>query len=216
MSTSATGLVRYDAMVRAIAEAYTVDEVKEIHDKARAAEIYARQAKNIEAERQVCEVRLRAERKAGQLLSGLDKARGAAEPGTNRGLTRSDDTTASRTLADMGISKEQSSSWQRLASVPDEDFEAALSGPERPKNRKEFPSASKIIRANEEPKIEKKYKVEDDVLWLWGALRDFERHGVLDESIKSILERTPDFMRSETERLAPIVGRWLSGVSENE
>ena len=59
-------LIRYDAMCRAIADAYEVDEVKDLRDKALAIEIYARQARNTEAERQACEIRLRAERKCGQ------------------------------------------------------------------------------------------------------------------------------------------------------
>jgi hypothetical protein len=65
--SEATQLVRYDAMCSAITAAYSVDEVKDIRDKARAIEVYARQAKNVEAERQACEIRLRAERKAAQL-----------------------------------------------------------------------------------------------------------------------------------------------------
>ena len=52
---SPTSLVRYDAMCRAIDAAFEVDEVKDIRDKAIALETYARQAKNVEAERQACE-----------------------------------------------------------------------------------------------------------------------------------------------------------------
>ena len=59
---SAAQLVKYDAMCRAIDAAYHVDEVKDIRDKAVALETYARQAHNVEAERQACEIRLRAER----------------------------------------------------------------------------------------------------------------------------------------------------------
>ncbi len=57
-------LARYDAMCRAIDEAYQFDEVKDIRDKALAIEVYSRQAKNIYAEKRACEIRLRAERKA--------------------------------------------------------------------------------------------------------------------------------------------------------
>ena len=74
---SPTSLVRYDAMCRAIDAAFEVDEVKDIRDKAIALETYARQAKNVEAERQACEIRLRAERKAGHLTKQLEKAPGA-------------------------------------------------------------------------------------------------------------------------------------------
>ena len=52
--------VRYDAMCRAIDAAFEVDEVKEIRDQALAFEVYSRQARNIEAERRACEIRLRA------------------------------------------------------------------------------------------------------------------------------------------------------------
>ncbi len=67
-------LARYDAMCRAIDEAYQIDEVKDIRDKALALEVYARQAKNIEAERRACEIRLRAERKAGELRRQEEKS----------------------------------------------------------------------------------------------------------------------------------------------
>lgn len=73
-------LARYDAMCRAIDEAYQIDEVKDIRDKALALEVYSRQAKNIEAERRACEIRLRAERKAGELRRQEEKSKGAAAP----------------------------------------------------------------------------------------------------------------------------------------
>jgi hypothetical protein len=47
----------------------------------------------------------------------MEKNKGAAQ------ATRSSDTT---TLNIMGISKDQSSKWQRLAEVPEDVFESAL------------------------------------------------------------------------------------------
>jgi hypothetical protein len=44
----------------------------------------------------------------------MEKAKGAREPGTNRGTTRSCGDTASPTLAELGITKAQSSLWQKL------------------------------------------------------------------------------------------------------
>jgi hypothetical protein len=70
-------LARYDEMCRAIDAAYKVDEAKDIRDQAIALETYARQAHNIEAERKACEIRLRAERKAGELSKKLATAPGA-------------------------------------------------------------------------------------------------------------------------------------------
>jgi hypothetical protein len=69
-------LARYDAMCQAIETAYKVDEVKEIRDQAIALETYARQAHNVEAERQACEIRLRAERNAGKLSAELERSSG--------------------------------------------------------------------------------------------------------------------------------------------
>jgi hypothetical protein len=142
-------LVRYDAMCRAIDAAYEVDEAKHIRDQAIALETYARQARNTEAERKACEIRLRAERKAGQLLAKTEKAKGA--PGNQHtGPVKSPDRSKSSgpsTLRDLGVSKQQSSDWQKLAAVPEQDFEAALA------DKTEMPTTAGIIRQNAKPKV---------------------------------------------------------------
>ncbi len=69
-------LVKYEAMCRAITECHEVDEVKEIRDKALALEVYARQVVDTEAERQACEIRMRAERRAGGPLRQKKNASG--------------------------------------------------------------------------------------------------------------------------------------------
>lgn len=73
--------LRYDEMCRAIARAYAVDEAKTLMDQATAIEVYAHQSQNIEAERQACEIRMRATR-------ATRATAGSAREGERRGATR--------------------------------------------------------------------------------------------------------------------------------
>jgi hypothetical protein len=127
-----TALIRYDAARKAIAAAHRVDEVKAIRDRAEAVRTYAKLAGDFELQNQAAEIRLRAERRAGQLLIEMEKnpgTRGAGRPrkdGTR--ITRSKTSTAKTPkLQDIGVTKDQSSKWQRLAMLIDEaTFEKAL------------------------------------------------------------------------------------------
>lgn len=64
----------YDRMCSAIAECHRVDEVLDIRSKAQALAMYAKQAKNLDAERRAIDIRLRAERRSGELLRELHRA----------------------------------------------------------------------------------------------------------------------------------------------
>lgn len=117
-----TDLVKYDAACKALAEAKAVDEVKSLHDQADAVRHYARQAKNKQLEVDAAEIRLRAERRLGEMLSQQPKATGGDAQRTRFGKG----TESPPTLSDVGIDKKLSSRAQKLAAVPEAEFESHL------------------------------------------------------------------------------------------
>lgn len=195
-----TGLVRYDRMCRAIAEAHQVDEVKDLRDKALALEAYARQAKNLDAERKACEIRLRAERRCGELLREQAASGGRATRGGDRdsNVVR-DDIRNQPTLADLGITRDQSSKWQKLAGVDEDEFESALGDPN------EKPTTAGILRkANGSTG-----QMHEGALWLWGRLRDFERDRLAENDPAFLWGELTETMQADIRRIAPSMAQLL-------
>ena len=112
-------LIKYDAACKAIAEAKSLDEVKDIADKALALKEYARQAKNKQGEIDFAEVRMRAERKWGQMYSEAEKHEGG-RPITGNTVRPVIETP---TLKDMGVDKRFSSKAQKIGTIPDGKYE---------------------------------------------------------------------------------------------
>lgn len=111
MSNALAKLSRIHA---AIQKANTVDEILEIRDQATAIVTYAKAAglkrKIVNA---AVEAKIRTERKAGEILSTMN-LRG--------GDRKSKGHDAPLMLADIGVTKDQSKRWQRLAAIPDDEF----------------------------------------------------------------------------------------------
>ena len=119
-----TGLAKYDAARYALSVAVEVDEVKDIRDKAAAMAAYARQAQDKELLQWATEIKVRAERRAGEMMRDMEKNTGNKGQFTGSTIVVPP---APPTLAEMGISKNESSRWQKLAAVSDEKFEEAVS-----------------------------------------------------------------------------------------
>lgn len=114
-----TGLIHFSAAKRELELASSIDEVKAIRDKAEALRLYVKQqGESLEMQNRCAEIKLRAERKAGELL-----AESTRQPGETDRAIMSHDVTLSPKLSDIGISRKQSSRWQAVASLPAEVFE---------------------------------------------------------------------------------------------
>lgn len=124
MAAAVTTLAKVSEARRALAHAQTLEDVLSIRDQAKALEACLKiVGESLEAANDAAEVKLRAERKAGEMLAGMEK-----RDGGDAMKARSHDVTevSPPSLSDLGIDKMQSSRWQREAAVDDETFEAYL------------------------------------------------------------------------------------------
>lgn len=119
--TETSALIQYDLACRALAQAKSVDEVKDIRDKSDAMRHYAKQAKNKELEIDAAEIRIRAEIRLGEMLLEQKETEGMAKGGQPYQSTGSrKEPVATPTLADVGIDKKLSMRSQKLAAIPKE------------------------------------------------------------------------------------------------
>lgn len=118
-----TSLVLYEAARTALAEARRVDEVKDIRDKADAMRAYARMANDAELEANAAELRLRAERRLGEMIIA-----GKEEGTLCRGRPKkvADDASFQVTFADIGVDHHLAKRAQKIASLPEPTFDAAV------------------------------------------------------------------------------------------
>src|ERR1700682_10611 len=121
-------LARYDAACRAVADAKTIDEAKDIRDKAVAMAAYARQAKNRDLEADAVEIRMRATRRLDQLRLAQKETVGLASgrEGKRKSLGVSNTPSDRATLASQGIDKNLAKQARSLGALSDDRFEAAV------------------------------------------------------------------------------------------
>jgi N6-adenosine-specific RNA methylase IME4 len=118
-------LIKYDAACRAIAAAKTVIEVKQISNAAAAWRTYARQAKNRALEVDCAEIRMRAERRVGELMSAQKAAVGFHVGGRPRKTTSGSDVVLP-TLKKAGIDDRLADRARKFAAIPLPKFEALI------------------------------------------------------------------------------------------
>jgi len=118
-------LKKWNAVKQAIIEAKSVDEVKSIKDKAEVMRAYAKQVgESLEVQNNICEIKLRAERRMGEMLKEMPKRDGGQAMKIKARLQ--DVTEVQPTLKDIGIAKHESSRYQKIAELSEEKFEEII------------------------------------------------------------------------------------------
>ncbi len=201
---SATELSLYDNAKHWVAQYASVDDVKEFIDKTAAIQEYARRANDFELEKKAAAARVRAERKCGELLKEREKSRGG-RPSRNRSR-QSTGSESPRTLRQLGITKDQSSSYQRLADIPEPQFEKSLDLATRAAGAQGRVTTSSVL-AMQAPRSTGP-RINEDALWLWGRLRDFEKN-LLHQNLQGLLDAMTPVMRRDAERIVPKLKHWL-------
>jgi hypothetical protein len=113
-------LITIDADLHALASATAPDELITLANQAAALQVYAKRAKlGMVAQNRCAEIRLRAERKLGQLLTTTPRLHGRAKSDPDENTLPS--------LSDLGVpDRKLSHRAQRIAAVPTADFESYL------------------------------------------------------------------------------------------
>jgi hypothetical protein len=103
----------------------------------------------------------------------------------------------------LGLRDFTATRLQRLAAVPEPEFEAALAGSDKPTTNgiitAAFPSKPKPVSG--------------DALWLWGRLEEFKRQA-LDKHPVRFLETLTPAMQADVRDLVPRVIGWLEQMRQ--
>lgn len=117
-------LARVGAASNMLAEAKTLDDMKHIMDIAEAARTYAKAAKmGLVAQNHAAELKLRAERKAGELLATLERSKGG-RPETQTSVVRVSEYRS--VLQETQTAPTTAHRWQTIAAVPTQVFERVV------------------------------------------------------------------------------------------
>lgn len=190
----------WDGMKNAIEKCSRVDEIKDLADKAVAVQAYYRQSQDVDNEIQASRIRVRAERRMGELLEAMQK-RGDREG--HGGDRKSNERDARLKISDLGIPPDRATRAQQLARVPEKQFEAALG-----ESRVVHPRAM-LDGINERTPIKK-------TLGLWGSVRDL---GAAIESgempdLKFWRDNIQPFQVEHLRRYIPVIIKYLSALQK--
>lgn len=120
-------LIHFSAARQALHKAKTIDEVKSVGDAAERLRLYLRQAnESLEMQNQAAEIKLRAIRRAGEMLQeGLERG-DRALPGRPKKHDHRDRVFSAPTLREIGVTNGWAARARSIFSISEEDFDQAI------------------------------------------------------------------------------------------
>lgn len=141
-------LGQWEKAKNAIAACTSLDEVKQIRDKAEALRAYAKQAKeSLEVQNNIAEIKVRCERKIGEFSKALPTQE---RKRTDLSASHDGNQTKSEVLKDVGI--EHYERYEDIADLSEDEFEGFIK--ENIKNKKEITTAGLTRLAKSKKKQE--------------------------------------------------------------
>lgn len=193
-------LARLDEARRQLTLVNTVQDAKEIRDRAKVLTDYARAAGlSLEVMNLGAEIKLRMERKAGELLKEQDKNKGAQGQLAGRDssgdlrLVQPEDKAPK--LADLGINRNQSSRWQRIADIPDEAFDSFIETSKEAKE--EITTARALTLLKELAKTLRRAKVMTEAVEVGPVLPGMILFGAMQEKLSVIHDASIDLVLTD-------------------
>lgn len=115
-------LAKLDGAVRALAEAKTLPEIKEVHDTGKAFFEYARAADlGLEAQNHAAIITALARRKGGEVLRSIKPNQGSRNDLTS-GQAVPKSPTKQQTIEEAGMNKKAAQRWEKEAKIPEESL----------------------------------------------------------------------------------------------
>lgn len=182
-------LVIFDQLKRDLEQSFSIEEVKDIRDKAESLRQYAKMAgESLIFQNYCAELKIRAERKAGELLGNTVFTKGGdrkSEDFKNQRLH--DETVDSVNLSDFGISKIQSFRWKLIASLDEDEFEKHL-GLIKSKN-KELTSREFLVLASHKLKEIRRFERQSESISNASLVPLDDRIKVLQGDFREVLNQ---------------------------
>ena len=142
-SGTMNSLIKYEQARIALAECRDVDDLKDWRDKSEALRLYAKQANNTEMEQWAAEIKLRAQRRIGEISASLETQQGKTQLLPTGGKKFKADA-----LAEAGISTSTANRYEQLAAIPETVVEAYIAESKQTSK----PVSAKAVLAKSKPK----------------------------------------------------------------